>query len=299
MPDTTLRRTEADEVSNVPRGANDKPIAFIKEHDVADPLSNKAITKSLDDIITELPLGDGDTIDADIEKADDMDDAEKRAAKSAIRLLAKLGDKVKGNAAFQKRLAKLAGIPVTKEVIKEVQVVPATPLSKLLKEDGSVDDEALKSYPEEQRQVMEAMAKEAADNRRRTTEAEKIAKEERELREKKDFLAKSAELKNLPGKVEDRGTLLHRLHKADPELAKEVGDELAKANTALSESELLKEYGRGYQPTGEAMAQLETLAKELVTKAAGSMTKEQAFAKAIDTEEGKRLYNQYLQETQG
>jgi hypothetical protein len=139
----------------------------------------------------------------------------------------------------------------------------------------------------------EPIRKEFAELKKRTEEAEAIAKAEREARLLADFTKRAeAELPNTSGKPEEKGALLKRLseklEKADFET---VLTQLKKADKAMAPN--FREVGSGRAVEGSARAQLEARAQE-IRKSDPRATSTSALARAMD--ENPELHKQWVDE---
>jgi hypothetical protein len=172
------------------------------------------------------------------------------------------------------------------------------------KDDGGWDVSML---PEESRDAMaaflksqdderEAELKKAADERseieKQAAEANEIAKSEREIRETREYFAKAEEL-GQPG--DDFGPVLKAIAAAvDADTFEKLESVLKTAHRRAVDAGIFKEIGANGDGDGEsALEQLEKKADE-IKAADSSLTKEQAFAKALD--ENPDLYARYREE---
>ncbi len=108
-------------------------------------------------------------------------------------------------------------------------------------------------------------------------------------------VAEVSDLKFLPVKAEDLGPKMRKLHDLDADLAEDITKVLTATNGIAAEA--FKEIGRrgATSGSGDAMAELNQKAEQIRT-AEPTLTKEQAFTKAMDTPEGKALYRKYEEE---
>ena len=104
---------------------------------------------------------------------------------------------------------------------------------------------------------------------------------------------KASGWKNLTAKPETFGPMLAKLRKDDPATADEVERVLTSANAIASEA--MREIGKdGGRAGGDAMEKLKAIAAE-IAKSQG-IPESVAFVKATETEEGKRLHEEYAKE---
>lgn len=142
------------------------------------------------------------------------------------------------------------------------------------------DDEILKEYPE----IAERLRK--ADER--VERAEAIAKAEQRHRIRKEMIAKAEAMPFIAGTTDERADLLEKLHDFDTEIADEVESLLSKANSAISEGSLFKEFGSAASGLSDPVA-----AKAAELRASDpSLTEAQAITKAY--EDDPSLYSDHL-----
>ena len=142
-----------------------------------------------------------------------------------------------------------------------------------------------KSAPEDVRKALVDMAKAKAD-------AEAALVKEREDRADAEAIEKARETyKHLTLDAERVGPALRRLAVIDADLAKSVEEALVAADAQNESADIFTEVGKGYAPTGDAIARMNSLAKAAVAEGkAGTM--EQALAQVAV--ENPSLYNDYL-----
>ena len=155
-------------------------------------------------------------------------------------------------------------------------------------EESADDVVALaKSAPEPIRKAMEELAKAKAD-------AENALAKEREDRADADAIVKARDtFKHLNIDPEKVGPALRRLALMDADLAKSVEDALIAADAQNESADIFTEVGKGYVPTGDAIAKMTSLAKAAVSEGKAA-TVEQAMAQVAI--ENPALYNDYLTE---
>jgi len=176
------------------------------------------------------------------------------------------------------------------------------------KDDGSWD---LTGVPEENRAAVEAVIKATEDEKaelRKEAEvqatkaenAEKIAKEERDVRETRDYIAKSQGYVNLAKSDDEFGPVLKSIANAERDGALPEGtaaklDEVLKAaDEQVKAGDLFKEAGRaGHGGATDSEGKLKAAADEL-RKADPKLSQPQAIAKALENDGS--LYDEYLKE---
>lgn len=157
-------------------------------------------------------------------------------------------------------------------------------------EDGTVVKSEL---PEPVRAALEKAEQKEAEAIRKAEEAEKIAKEERDLRLTREFIAK-AESEFPHGS--DPAELGPRLMKMEAALSKEDYDahltELRSLNEQVATSNLFKEAGVGGRPAhGKSDEVATTVAKaEELRKADPSLSEAEAFRRAAKDPEVQKAY---------
>ena len=100
------------------------------------------------------------------------------------------------------------------------------------------------------------------------------------------------ELKYLPGDVKTRAAMLKAVEDIPNEETRKAAMETLTAQNAQM-AKAFETEGTGIAPTPDSPeGKLNKLAEDRVTKMAGKETKEQAYAKVMETPEGKELYGQ-------
>jgi len=164
----------------------------------------------------------------------------------------------------------------------------------ILKEDGTINLEAVST---EQRPLFEAVNKMVTESASRAKAAEakaadteKVFKEHRESVRKAEIVRKSGEFKNLS--QADSQFQLEMAEKAGPEAYEKVVKILEASNAQIGAGKLFTEVGNAGQSEGSltVQAQIEKAVEGLVAKSADKITKEQAYADFMSTNEGQALY---------
>lgn len=122
-----------------------------------------------------------------------------------------------------------------------------------------------KGVSAEVRKQFEAVNKRADESDRRASEAEAIAKRERDERLTREYIAKAEQFKALPVNPPEFGVVLKGLFEKAPEEAAKVSEILKAADAQLEKSGIFKEIGSA--ASGEnltAYQQLQGIAKRLV-----------------------------------
>lgn len=133
-------------------------------------------------------------------------------------------------------------------------------------------DPAVRAYIEKADADREQLRKDAA-------EARDIAKAEQDERVRRDFVSKAATDYAFIGAADDVGSLLCKLHKADPEAAAKVEELFKAANAKIDQADIFQEIGK--LGTGSDPSDVQAKATEL-RKADPSLTEAQARAKVYE-----------------
>lgn len=191
-----------------------------------------------------------------------------------------------------------------KDIMKSIPAEQRAAIeSELAKRDGQIADlqkrgevpEAVTKRLEELEKASAQVAdltKRADAAEQRAGAAEAVAKAEREQRVAREYMEKA---KSLPhaGEMQAVADMLRKAYEANEELGKQLEDSLRKQHEAIAQGALFGEVGKGRGETG--MDSWEKMEKQAVAKFVG-ISKEQAIAKFLDTDEGRQAYNQYLNE---
>lgn len=181
----------------------------------------------------------------------------------------------------------------------------------LFKRDGPMDKDVLVKPEATEAQIAELqkrasdaekVAKEATDQAKQA--AERIAKlesDQRELVEKSEaaeFVAKAQGYRAI-AKPDEFAPVLRKIHKTLDEAQRTWFTKwLDSVAEIAKQSALFRELGVGGSPeAGTAYDKLEKMARDRMAKGESKETFEQAFAAVCESESGKRLYDEYLKET--
>lgn len=162
-------------------------------------------------------------------------------------------------------------------------------IAKAAQPKESEDEAAVKSLPESVRKRVEAAEK-------RAQEAESVAKAERDERLKAGYLAKAASYKGLPIQAEEDWSVFKAIaEKLEKSESERILSLLKAADEAIVAGKLFAEVGTTGSDSGTgAYAQIDTLAKDLMSKSANPLTIEQARVKIM--EQRPDLYRQAREE---
>jgi hypothetical protein len=184
-------------------------------------------------------------------------------------------------------VASLKKSDIAEEVISEVESALAKAAEK-----AEIDKADL---PPAVKAALEKAESDRAEDRKRAEKAEKIAKEERNTRLTKEFVAKAEDYKALAVKAEDFGPVLKE---ASEKLSEEAFEALEKALNAadegLAKSELFKEQGaNGVPEPGDAFQEATRKAAEL-RKSDSKLSEPEALDKVLRSD--RDLQERYLAE---
>lgn len=147
---------------------------------------------------------------------------------------------------------------------------------------------------------VEKLMKEASDLRKQNEELAKSLNEITEANLLKEYVEKAGEFKNLSISPEEFGPVLKTLATQTPEAFEKVMAVLKAADEALKQTELFKSAGsEATVSTGDSWARIEKLAEGLIEKSDKGFSKAKAIEQVLKTDEGKKLYNQYMIEMGG
>ena len=173
-------------------------------------------------------------------------------------------------------------------------------------EEEAVEEEAVEELDEEEKRksltksldgVPSAIRKELERVWKANADLEKVLKQERDEKSRKEFVEKAAsDYPNLPGITSDElGLIMKTLHDLDGQVAGKLEQVLKAANTAIASGDVFAEMGTNAEGgSGSAYGRLDSIAKELVSKSAGSKSYAKSFEQALT--ENPDLYSTYLNE---
>lgn len=159
------------------------------------------------------------------------------------------------------------------------------------KDEPAEKDEPVDLPPEVQKrfETLEARAEaaeELAKRHQRELDLEKMAKRADE------------DLRGISGdRLEKAQVLLSMRENLDDDAFDKVMEMLKSANELAAQAGVFKEWGsEGGDGAGDAWDKIESLARQLVEKSDDALSQADAVSKVLETDEGRTLYNQYLQE---
>jgi len=288
-PEYDLRDVEAQFISFVPRGANKKQFLVVKEDMKED------IVKT----ILETP-------DADLAKVLQEAGLQGEGAEALVgasKLLKAYKDALPENAlAF---LAKCTGLAVPESGKKGVPDQTGEDGEEGEDETGKKEaggqapgkltKEQLETLDPGLRDLIQKSMDEARIAKERAEAAENVAKELKEEKILKEYVARAEELQHLPVQPLKFGPVLKTLGEDHPAEFEEIYRVLKAADAALAKSELFKEIGKAGSSETSAEASVYAKARSLVAKD-GSLTLEGAVNKVL--EDDPELYEKYEDERQ-
>ena len=185
------------------------------------------------------------------------------------------------------------------------------------KEDGTwdtsgVEDPAARAFYDT---VLKSLDDTKAANDKLSERVEKAEGENADLKAQlveRDLVAKAETEFSHVAKAEELTPILKAAKEAfDAETFEKLEDVLKAANAKIETGDLFKEIrdtpavkdalakSAALAPAGDAWAKIEELAKNVIEKADGPLTQEQAVDRVLKSEEGRELYAQYLVESHG
>ncbi len=170
----------------------------------------------------------------------------------------------------------------------------ATKLAARLKVEAKSPADALAALSPEARELVVAAQREAEAAKVLAAEAQALATRERAERLQRDYIARAGMFKGLPIKADDDWKVFQAIdEKLTVDEAKRVWQLLAAADAAMVQAGLFKQSGAvGGDVAADPWMRIEQLADQLVAKDA-KLTKPKAIDQALQTAEGKQLYDAY------
>jgi Asp-tRNA(Asn)/Glu-tRNA(Gln) amidotransferase B subunit len=272
-----LRDVEVQFISFVPRGANKKEyLAVVKE--------------MKEDIIKTIL----ETPDEDLAKALQEAGLEGEGAGAlvgAAKVLKAYKDALPENAIAI--LAKCVGLALPESLKKDVPDKVAKETKK--QDEGELSKEAIAKMDPETQAVVKQLLEENIVTKAEAKEAKQIAKELKEEKILKEYVAKAEDLPHLAIEPLKFGPVLKALGESHPDEFSEIFRVLKAADVAIEKSELFKEVGKAGSGESSAEAAVYAKARGLVAKD-GDLTFEEAVSKVL--EEDPELYEKYEDERQ-
>jgi hypothetical protein len=290
---TELSNFPPEEVSLVDKGANKKPRFPITKELGMDQEILKAVL--------ETPTDENASLEEWVKKAD-LSDKGSSAVEGIVRILNGFRDELPEDVFSV--LTKAAGFPVPEDEDEEKKKKKkACPEEEKEMKEEKVKKEVTPSeaQPVENNDAVLKAYKTELDALKAQNEAvEKALKEERDQRILTSWVQKAKEhLSYLTETPEELGATLKDLAEVKKEMADKHFEQLKKASDAIKNSEIFEEKGlagHGAVKADSAWGKIKEIANGFVEKSGHEMTEAQSINKALFTEKGKKLYEQYLDE---
>ena len=246
-------------------------------------------------------------------KKQKLSDKAMNAAKGMMRLANAFKDEP-GMKAVMDKLAGMAGYPAptrgAREEEEEMRKATLAEEEKRKKSRHNEDDKpapkkgavSKSDLPEEFQAILKAQDDRIAEERTARERIEKQLETERRERVRKDLFQKcETDFCHGPGMSSDAmADMLMKAYDASNELGQALEKQWAETSKVVKQSNLLTAQGNGVGTganSASAWGQIQARARDLVQK---SLDTDLTAAKALDmvlkTDEGKRLYDQYLEE---
>ena len=241
---------------------------------------------------------EGDGEEAIQEFIKSLNEKGQAAAKAAFRILSGFKDEI-SKEAFSEIVKAVApegyAEPNKKQKKEKPPEFPPPKQKKQKPGEEEEEEEMKKAIFEEVRKEYDAKLE--AVQKQADTLADEL-KKERDDRAMADWIHKAkTELSHYPGmSAEEIAKSLKKLDDKDPEFAKSHFEAMKKISDGVKKSGALGEGGSSISNDGgggEIWSKIEKLAEGIVEKSGGALTREAAIAKALETDEGKRLYTQH------
>jgi hypothetical protein len=172
---------------------------------------------------------------------------------------------------------------IAKLLVGEPQVLTADDIIKAI-ESLKPEEDDKPQVPEEVTKAIKGLEDRLAKAEDRADKAEDERDELKKARRREQYIAEAVDYSNLPGVTADDFAAV--LEKADDGLdedgRKKLREVLKGANEQLGSNRLLRELGSDADAPGEAEAEIDALATE-VMKADGSLSKEQARTRVMES----------------
>lgn len=316
-----MSRIRTHEVSLVRRGANRKKFAVTKsensitmnpaiqavldtpaegEDEFVATLKSEGVTdeKAVAARVAHFRLTNGLSDLLPTQKKEDYDDDKKKKSEDPMAKLKKMADRMKKAADGESDddLEEMAA--EMKKIMAEAK--KATAKSK---DDNDVPPQFKSLDPEA---IVQAVTKSLAPVlKARNDEIEALKGTVAELIDQdrtSQFTAKAAGYTNVPAASDELALVLKSAHDVSPDFGKQLEGILDRVNAAVGESPVFKSLGsNGHQSTGggssDAWSRINQLAEQMVQKSSDKkMTLSTARSLVLKTDEGRKLYREYLAE---
>jgi len=277
-----LSNIETEEVSLVPKGANNKKFFLIKSADGDKVVSMSGLIEKFMDQVKEEKVLDG--VEPEIDEV-------ARVAKHLIQTIRDLVPEGTANQFFQSLLKENKGEKTMDKVEgKEIE----TPEAK--KDEGAKAPEATPAEGTG-KPAAEAVEKAVIENvelRKELDTLQKKFKESEDVRVTKEFIEEAKQFKNLSINAEQFGPVLKSVKESAPKAYDKIVEVLKSAEELLRSNEVMKAQGSDAKhATGSAWEKIEKMADAMIEKSSKPLKKTEAIDIVLKSDEGKKLYNQY------
>lgn len=301
-PITMLSGLQTVELTLTKRGANNRRYAVTKSH--GEFTMEPEVLKAL----METPAEGEEAFVATL-KSQELTDEKIAAAVASFRVQKGMKDLV--DPKLMGEVAKAAGAEVAKATDMKEGVDSKKPDATSGKPDPrakagvgpvkkSIDLSGLNA---ETRAQVEAVFKSHAAMAEKASQVDELhamVKSLRDEAEKKEYVAKAArEFSHLPMQSEELGLMLKSAAGVSEDFAKGFETLLGRMDEVVSKSDAFTTMGAAHtMKSGGAWSKIEQLAEGMVQKSTGDtpLTKAQAIDFVLKSEEGKRLYAEYMGE---
>jgi hypothetical protein len=279
-----LSNIKTEEVSLVPKGANNKKFFLIKSADGDMVLSTEELVSRL--------------IDSDDEAVKKICEGAPAEIAEAVKVVKTLLQVIKDNVSdpstnqiFQNLLKELHGESQMSEEEKKVETPEAAPEAQKPVEEQKGDDKP--AAPEEVAKAVK-VEKENVELKKELANFKKKFEESENARITKEFIEEARGFKNLSMTPEEFGPVLKSIKDATAEGYEKLMTVLKSADEMVGQSVLLASVGSDNKiASNGAWEKIEKLAEGMVQKSSTPMKQADAISLVLKTEEGKKLYNQY------
>jgi len=289
-----LKQLETFEISLVPKGANKKKF-MVRKSEGGLKMADKELVEEI--LNTDVPDEEAIAKAFEAEKVDKATDKQINVISGAVRLLNSIKEGFPNLGSIINRLAKLGD---SKPADKAGHMDKDKKAKQIEDEDEKkkgIKKEDIENLSPEIKAHFESVMKSNNELKTRVQKAEEVTKELKDEIETKKFVAKAEELTDLGIEADEFGPVLKELSEKAPEAFEKLQPILDKANTTIKKS-AFREIGTSSSNGGSAWAKIEKMAEEVASKD-NTITKEQAAARILKSDEGKKLIQDYRDENGG
>lgn len=287
-----LKELETFEVSLVPKGANKKKF-MVRKSEGGLKMADKELVEEI--LNTDVPDEEAITKAFEAEKVDKATDKQMSVISGAVRLLNSIKEGFPNLGSIINRLAKLGDAkPADKGGHMDEDEKDKRRLDEKKK---GIKKEDISSLSPEMQATFKSVMKSNQDLLERVNKTEESNQELRDEIELKKFVTKAEDLKELGIDPEKFGPVLKAISEKAPEVSDEINELLEKTNNTIKKS-AFREIGTSSSNGGSAWAKIEKMAQDMASKD-NTVTKEQAAARILKTDEGKKIMQDYRDEKGG